>query len=170
MSKQYDDYLLAHKQNVKRAYEWMCSHLNLLQADARTTVNAHDLSKYGTEEYDAYDQHFYSKPASTEEKELADIKFEEAWLHHIHNNKHHWQYWIVQSEEMMGVYPMPEEHIIEMLCDWWSFGFKSGNLYETFDWYQANKNKIILHDATRKRVEEILAACKTELDKTQERA
>ena len=54
---------------------------------------------------------------------------------------------------------MPLEYVIEMICDWWSFSFKTGNLYEIFDWY-----KMILHEKTKKFVEETLDKIKKVLD------
>lgn len=52
---------------------------------------------------------------------------------------------------------MPKQYAIEMLCNWWSFGFKSGNLYEIFDWYNSHKG-ILLHPDTRAYIESLLNA------------
>lgn len=51
---------------------------------------------------------------------------------------------------------MPEEYVIEMFVDHWSFSWKSGNLTEIKDWYDSHKKKMILHEKTRKLYEEIL--------------
>ena len=59
---------------------------------------------------------------------------------------------------------MPYEYVIEMICDWWSFSHKSGKLYEILDWYETHKERMILHDNTRKIVEDILYKIKNELD------
>lgn len=59
---------------------------------------------------------------------------------------------------------MPLEYVIEMIADWWSFSFRSGNLREIFGWYDKHK-EIKLHPKTRKLVEDILARIKVELDK-----
>ena len=51
---------------------------------------------------------------------------------------------------------MPYGYIVEMICDWWSFSWESGDLYEIFDWYEYNKKKIKFSRKTRAEVEEIL--------------
>ena len=58
---------------------------------------------------------------------------------------------------------MPENYVIEMICDWWSFSFKTGNLYEIFDWYEKHKG-MVLHEKTRKLVEDTLNKIKKVLD------
>lgn len=63
---------------------------------------------------------------------------------------------------------MPMEYIIEMICDWWSFSWKAGNLFEMFKWYEEHKNYIKLSTRTRNIVENILENIHyklTELDK-----
>ena len=51
-----------------------------------------------------------------------------------------------------------------MIGDWWSFSWKTGNLYEIFDWYDTHKNRMILSEHTRELVEEILEKIKVKLD------
>ena len=94
-------------------------------------------------------------------------QFNHAWLHHIHNNAHHWQYWILNNDDPNKgeiILDMPDNYIFEMICDWWSFSWAKGNLYEIFDWYNERKNYIKLSDKTRKKVEDILEKMKDELD------
>ena len=62
---------------------------------------------------------------------------------------------------------MPKNRVIEMICDWWSFSWKSGNLGEIFDWYEKHKD-MKLHENTRKFVEDILGKMKEELEKEKE--
>ena len=50
-----------------------------------------------------------------------------------------------------------------MICDWWSFSWKSGNLHEIFDWYKMHEKHMILSDYTRKTVEDILDKIKNKL-------
>ena len=58
---------------------------------------------------------------------------------------------------------MPFEYIIEMICDWWSFSWKSGNMTEIFDWYEKHKD-MKLNPETRKTVKDILAKMKQKLE------
>lgn len=167
MSYLYDEYLQDHISGVRKSYEWLLQkgilhvlidHLSLIEIDK------HDESKRTPEEYDAYDKYFYGGNRSS--KVVNDFNY--AWLHHIHNNPHHWQYWVLQhDDEPEEALEMPEKYVYEMICDWWSFSWKNGDLYSIFDWYEKHKD-IKLHDKTRKLVEDILGKIKAELNKEKE--
>lgn len=172
MSEAYNNYLNEHKTGVKEAYAFLNEKLPDIIAgceDAEWRIGyAHDESKYSDEEYGAYDQYFYGNNRS----HAVVSNFRYAWLHHIHNNPHHWQYWVLindEPEEGTMALPMPYDFIVEMICDWWSFSFRTGNLYEIFSWYEAHKERMILHPDTRKQVERILARIRTSLDKEKEK-
>lgn len=170
MSSAYDTYIGEHKAAVAEAFTWIEDHIPdiLLPEFAGTykwnTCYEHDESKYLTEEYDGYDAYFYGN-ASAEAKN----KFDQAWLHHIHHNPHHWQYWILfeddpESGKPYRVLDMTDPYIIEMICDWWSFSFRAGDLTEMLKWYDEHKKIMILSERTRKRVEYILGRIKEELE------
>lgn len=163
MSVQYDNYLREHRANVAAAYDWLEE--NLPQVIGPTTGFgpriSHDHSKGDVEEYDAYDAYFYGGNRSYE----VVNNFRLAWLHHIHANPHHWQYWVlINDDEGTMALEMDYPEVIEMICDWWSFSHKTGNLYEIFDWYEEHKPNMILHDNTKKLVESILSLIKDKLD------
>lgn len=167
MSAEYNDYLNQHISNVNRAYEWL--RVNIPEVanlnDGYNTLlyfGWHDLSKNDREEYDAYDQYFYGEKTKQVKED-----FNYAWLHHIHNNPHHWQYWVLvndEPEEGTIALDIPYKYVIEMICDWWSFSWKTGNLYEIFDWYESHKKHMILSKNTRELVEQILGQIKEKLD------
>ena len=91
--------------------------------------------------------------------------FDLAWLHHQHNNPHHWQHWLLREDDgNMKALEMPFNYVVEMICDWWSFSWTNGNLYEIFDWYKENKPKMLLHKNTEKLVEQILDILKTTME------
>ena len=160
MSTEYSNYIMEHVANVEKAYIWL-REKEIISDELTTQINWHDVSKYLKDEYDAYDNYFYGKKT-----EKVKTEFNYAWLHHIHNNPHHWQYWVlVNDEDGTHALEMPREYIIEMICDWWSFSHKSGNLYEIFDWYKSHKKNMILHEKTKKLVEDLLGRIKEELDK-----
>ena len=161
MSREYDDYLKRHKGNVKKGFEWIRDNLPGLLIDIPGVDYeyqmgmAHDTSKTDPEEYDAYDKYFYGGNRSYQV--VQDFNY--AWLHHIHNNPHHWQHWVLindDPDEGEIVMDMPYEYILEMICDWWSFSWNSGNLREIFDWYQKRYYYIKLSDKTRQTVDDIL--------------
>ena len=159
MSVEYTKYLVEHINNVNKAANWMNEHDIF---DKRYQIRNHDDSKYSSEEYDAYDAYFYG--GSDKSQEEVNKEFDYAWLHHIHNNPHHWQHWVLNEDEGSSkVLEMPTSYVFEMIADWWSFSWTSGNLYEVFDWYDKHKD-MKLHPNTRKLVEDTLAKIKAELD------
>ena len=50
-----------------------------------------------------------------------------------------------------------------MICDWWAFSWRNGDLTEIFDWYGKHKDYMKLSDKTRKTVEGILSKIKDKL-------
>lgn len=165
MSQLYDQYIVAHCYHVSSAHSWLKYNLpDFAQGClADENIEAHDESKYDVAEYDAYDKYFYGNNRSA--KVMND--FRRAWLHHIHANPHHWQYWVLVNddpEEGTIALEMDHKYVIEMICDWWSFSWKTGNLYEIFDWYEKHKEHMILHKNTRKLVEDVLSKIKEKLD------
>ena len=160
MSVNYDIYLEQHIENVNKAANWLQDNLGIyLSDDAGYIFPDHDKSKYSPEEYEAYDKYFYGKNRSF----AVTQAFKYAWLHHIHNNPHHWQHWVLlNDDEPEEVLEMPIEYVIEMICDWWSFSFAKGNLMEIFDWYEQHKD-MKLHPNTRKEVEKILDQIRNKL-------
>ena len=159
MSKNYDNYIIEHRTAVETAYQWLVDH-KIIKDQYRQVIDIHDVSKWGNEEYDAYDKYFYSKSKTKEVEE----QFNFAWLHHIHANPHHWQHWVlINDDDGTHALEMPEEYIIEMLCDHWSFSHKQGKLDEIFKWYEDHKKTIIFHKNTKQRYEELLAAIKSAL-------
>ena len=164
MSEKDDEYLWQHINAVREALVWMLESLELPQfgeeckEDARLIVQYHDGTKKGLVEYDAYDAYFYG--------ERDESAFNYAWLHHIHNNPHHWQHWVlVNDEDGIVALEMPEEYVLEMIADWWSFSWRSGNLREVFGWYEDHKDKMILHPNTRELVESVLGEIRDALER-----
>ena len=162
MSEKYNEYIQEHTSNVYKAFEWLEENLpeifqdEILKGECKYQCQfGHDKSKYGPEEYDAYDAYFYGGNKSYEVVE----NFNKAWLHHIHHNPHHWQHWVLINDDPDKgeiILDMPDVYIIEMICDWWSFSFKKGDLEEIFNWYADHKDYMKLSEYTRKKVEDIL--------------
>lgn len=172
MSLEYDNYLKEHKANVGAALVWLQDNLpevlNYKDEEGNDfdwewqIVLKHDVSKSDPEEYDAYDNYFYRNKSFENTR-----NFNLAWLHHIHVNPHHWQYWVLindESKEGTICLDMPYNYIIEMICDWWSFSFKTGNLSEIFNWYDKHKAHILLSNDTREIVEDILGKIRQKVE------
>lgn len=172
MSMEYDNYIEDHKNNVLKAYKWIREKLpkyTVLSVDTDMEwqlMFGHDESKKTLVEYKAYDDYFYGNNRSF----MVVEDFNYAWLHHIHNNPHHWQYWVLIEDDPEGgamvVNPLeiPHNYVMEMICDWWSFSWKIGDLYSIFTWYDEHKKTMKLAANTRLLVESILADIKLVLD------
>lgn len=162
MSYAYDEYLAEHIGNVNKGLHWMLDNLGLSQEEKNaieTTMVSfnHDESKYSTEEYDPYDRYFYGGNRSY--KVVQDFNY--AWLHHIHQNPHHWQYWVLLEDDPEAglpykALPIPLPYIFEMIADWWSFSWKAGNLFEIFNWYAEHRDKQYINLNSRMILERIL--------------
>lgn len=156
MSQEYDMYIRGHVNNLGLGLKWFEENhpkaLVGIENQIKQQLLDHDESKWSEEEYGPYDEYFYGSKDNIDE-------FNYAWLHHIHNNPHHWQYWVLINDdpnENEVIIDMPDEYIIEMICDWLSFSLAKDNLYELFDWYNQHKNYMKLSDKTRDKVEYIL--------------
>lgn len=196
MSKQYDSYIDNHVRNVLCAFDYIYNRgpedlgylfPNLDWWRCCKDLHLHDKSKWTREEYKAYDAFFYPDSDkcdkySQEEVEAIKQNFDYAWLHHIHNNPHHWQYWLLQEDDpaipnVPKALDIPDRYIIEMICDWWSFSWSryfqilcvdpekaNKELYEVFNWYENHKNKMILHPNARNKIERLLDWIRNQLD------
>ena len=196
MSIEYDIYIKKHIDCVRHAYSWIINNLDLkavnailpdLRSDAMTLLlPAHDGSKLTDDEYNAYDKYFYKGGKDTFEGQR---EFDIAWLHHIHRNPHHWQHWVLihddgdidapNGNKLMAL-DMPDNYILEMICDWWSFSWMKNleklsdlsnpdpdplyGLDEIFEWYDDHKTKMILSNKTREKVEQLLDLIQAKLD------
>lgn len=150
MSKQYNNYLDIHINNVKKCHEIIFGE----------PLEEHDSSKYSNEEYKAYDAYFYgqSKLKSDASKAIENVRidkaFDYAWLHHIHNNPHHWQYWVlIQDDGTTKPIDIPEKHIREMIADWSSFAYLNKRPEDLIEWYASHREKQRMTYRTRKQVD-----------------
>lgn len=170
MSKEYDLYLREHRVYVRKGFLWLVDNLpDIVDTDKINSYQEskilyfHDKSKEKPDEYPAYDEYFYGNNRSA----AVVAEYERAWLTHIHKNPHHWQYYILHCDdprEGVKVLDMPYHYIVEMICDWWSFSWKTGDLYEIFKWYDDRKEYIMLSERTRKTVNDIFNRIKQVLD------
>lgn len=160
MSISYDQYLDQHRRNVLKGFNWLIDNLpdffkGVDTHAIATQILRHDSSKTSPEEYGAYKEYFYGGNRSFQ----VVRNFQKACLHHIHNNPHHWQHWVLindEPDEGEVALEMPYECIIEMICDWWAFSWQKGDLSEIFSWYDKHQKYIKLASSTRRIVEDIL--------------
>lgn len=121
-------------------------------------LRIHDYSKWSAPEFWAYAKHFYGGGAPQ--------LFAEAWLHHIHHNPHHWQYWIFPggvkpysppgTNVFNGIMEMPEKYALEMVADWMGASeVYSGDTNMT-KWLTKHSETITLHPNTSTFVKNVL--------------
>ena len=121
----------------------------------------HDLSKFYPSEFFAYAKIFYGKI-----KLVRDINgyydpylstnkvFTKSWISHLHRNKHHWQYFALVDENMSVVLmEMPKVYIIEMISDWIGATKAQKSKLGVIQWYRVYKNKILLHQNSKRFLE-----------------
>ena len=121
----------------------------------------HDWSKFRPDEWLPYAEFFYGKKAKPPRDSTGyykpyntgDERFDFAWLLHQKRNKHHWQWWILPLDDGgFKAMPMPDCFRREMLADWIGAGKAQGRP-KTWEWYEKNKGKMILHPDTRTWIE-----------------
>ena len=155
--RQYNEYLEGHIGNVSEALEL----LNTLDIqfvkdnydELKDICSKHDASKYEDVEYVPYREHFY--PINDKEK-LKSEAFEQACRHHIKNNKHHWDYWVNDNNEL----EIPDEqeyklYCVERCCDWLAMANQHDEVSN--EWYYANKDAMIMPDYGFELCDEIMS-------------
>ena len=133
----------------------------------------HDLSKFSRHEWTDYVFKFFGPELADNvdgyyKKKARDERFGVAWLHHQHNNPHHWQYFVQIKEPFYvdgstesfnavkyEVFPMPEWYVREMLADWRAMAHSFGD-DSIYVWYKTNKPRMILHPETEKYLESLM--------------
>ena len=149
---EYYTYVWKHKFCVFRE----CLRLKVPIIQALT----HDNSKFSTKEFGGYLHWFHDVQGTlfnggytwefTKHEELK-ADFDAAWNNHIHNNPHHWQYWLIEDRAIS----MPENFVREMVADWAGFSICKTGKNDVSTWYP--QQRMNLHPRTRGTVEALLA-------------
>ncbi len=128
----------------------------------------HDLSKFRPSEFIPYARYFYGSYPKFYQGiittyphilyEDVEKAFDQAWLIHIHRNPHHWQYWLLQQEDDGTIkrLKIPLKYLKEMICDWIGAGKAITGKNDIKDWYEKNKEKILLTPVDKKWVEDFI--------------
>lgn len=152
----YLEYLEGHIGNVQEALDLFLTldipFINDNEAVLRKILSNHDKSKYDEPEWAGYLHHFY--PISDEDS-LKTEEFEEACSHHIKSNPHHWDYWIKDGKLVDDIDENEYKlYCVERCADWCAMSIQNDN--SPLDWYNANKDYIIMPDYGYDFCEEIL--------------
>ncbi len=162
-------YVISHRNNVKKAFKILQKKLTGFQGLNKSKLDTisqhieeHDLSKFKSEEAIPYAKFFWG----TKDDEVIE-EFKIATKLHKSRNLHHPEYWMNENGETNE---MPLIYIVEMVCDWWSFGLMQNNPEEIFDFYANNKEKYKFSNKLTVTIESLLSLVQqsiTELDITQ---
>ena len=154
--EKYKEYLTGHIGNVAKALEvlatldipYVTEHIDEL----REIVKEHDASKYEEPEWSAYLHHFYP---TNDEEAMMEEEFENACKHHIRANKHHWNYWCDEDNNLIEDIDEEEYKLytIERICDWLSMAAQHDE--GPTEYWNANKDYIIQPDYARELCDEI---------------
>ena len=154
--KKYKEYLTGHIGNVAKALEvlatldipYVTEHIEEL----REIVKEHDASKYEEPEWSAYLHHFYP---TNDEEAMMEEEFENACRHHIRANKHHWNYWCDEDNNLIEDIDEEEYKLytIERICDWLSMAAQHDE--GPTEYWNANKDYIVQPDYARELCDEI---------------
>jgi len=119
----------------------------------------HDQSKFTDIEFVPYAEYFYNKDgtrAIIKNKNRTD-SYTRAWLHHLHNNMHHWQYWIFPdnwepdgADIIKGVMRMPDNYALEMIADWMGASKAYTDSWDMTKWLKEHIPHIVVHPKTSK--------------------
>jgi len=169
--EQYENYLSNHILNVQSVWEEVLRPKLENELDEDTIelidilIEEHDESKYDEEEWEAYMDNFYPNKDNPKPKDEVSLAFKYAWNRHQKQNLHHPEYWVLQKDDSLEfeALDIPIEHVIPLLCDWGSFRYgnrgkpiKEGDFKSTRDWYEAQREKQIMTDNTRKLIEKYI--------------
>jgi hypothetical protein len=114
----------------------------------------HDWSKLTPVEWGPYVRTFYAGDL------VRPGEFDRAWLHHQHRNPHHWQHWLLRLDDgPTEALRMPVPLVREMVADWMGAGRAITGRWGVADWYEANRDRIVLHPEVRVQVENLVANC-----------
>lgn len=119
-------------------------------------LQQHDLSKFSREEFGPYARHFHGGGAPRE--------FSGAWLHHIHHNPHHPEYWrfpgdfdIKGGDVVRGCLPMPRCYLKEAIADWLGASYTYTGSWNISSWLFKNMERMYYHPVTATILREELA-------------
>ena len=94
----------------------------------------HDWSKLSPSEFFTYRKRYVLNNCPDEE-------WDRAWLHHVHQDPHHWQHWILDDKVLY----MPETYVREMVADFLGAGRSYTGSWDIQPWINSESHKFRLH-------------------------
>lgn len=117
----------------------------------------HDLSKFSYQEFSLSSKYYLGNSSPTNLERKSHGGFSEVANHHVHKNKHHFQYWVDFYRGYLIVRPMPLKYALEFFADMLSANktydkahFSGENVLKYFE---SRKGYFILHSGTKEFLE-----------------
>ena len=156
--KEYTEYIEEHRGFVKEAFlKFISSNISDLTSEEieilRIAVDNHDLSKYETEEFDAYRKHFF--PCTFENPKDSQKEFEIALKHHYSLNDHH-------PQNISRKNGLNKVACIHNILDWIGMSYKFKD--DVWKFYEGSNIKEKINDEERIYIENILEEMKMKED------
>ena len=131
----YFKYIVEHKWNVG---------IECFKAGLFFHAFTHDISKFLPSEFIPYARFFHSKNRTKEYKtsDENDENFQLGWNRHQKRNKHHWNFWVLETKPIK----MPIVYMFEMMLDWKAITYIFGDSISNY--WNRNRDKMILHAKT----------------------
>jgi hypothetical protein len=153
-AKKYIEYINFHRNNVEKARqlvgERLCKELNVLPNHLEKVVAAHDMSRYGSEEFEPWRQHKFPCKNCKPDEALYQL----AKSHHWMMNYHHPEHWVYMDGT---VKPMEPVYIAEMFCDWISeVVFEDHEKVKEWYYKKMSTEPFVFANETQKTIEKIL--------------
>lgn len=136
-----------------RFYDTVILHISCVQEAgvklgvSKYQLENHDLSKFHGAEFNAYARHFQGGGAPDE--------FALAWLHHLHANEHHPEFWQFPKEPRIKganiacrCLPMPHRYVLEHIADLMGASKAYTGSDDMSDWLSKNMSKMYYHPET----------------------
>lgn len=130
----------------------------------------HDLSKYSRIEF-LNGAKYYAGIYSPHTNERKKKGYSDAWMNHKGRNKHHAEYWYDFNNDTQNYQPveMPNKYVGEMFCDRLAasknYNRKNYDRSIPLNYFLREKDKIIMHPDTRKKIEFLLRMYQDEGEK-----
>jgi hypothetical protein len=97
-------------------------------------------------------------------------RWAKSWLHHLHHNPHHPEYWILtwrgnpsfydeigkELTDFVTILPMPETYVREMIADMMATGKKVAGTWDISHWLNENGPNMNLHGETVRLIDKIM--------------
>lgn len=138
-------------------HKWFVFRAGLRTGAPLWRLAIHDWSKFSPAEYGAYARRFCTGRAGQLDNAADPTKFHLAWTHHWHKNPHHWEHWLIIIDNELHPTRMPHKLVREMVADWMGAGRAYTGSWNVAEWYEKNKDRMLLHDQVRLQVENLIA-------------